>query len=51
MPLFFTDKKNYIIEKALRLMLTVVGTYMLNVCVCKSNKAADRIYLTAHIKK
>lgn len=30
-------------------MLTVVNMHMLNVCVCKSNKAADKIYLSAHI--
>lgn len=37
-------------KKALKLMLTVVNTHMLNVCVCKSNKAADKMYLSAHIK-
>lgn len=37
-------------KKALKLMLTVVNTHVLNVCVCKSNKAADKMYLSAHIK-
>lgn len=31
-------------------MVTVVNPHMLNVCVCKSNKAANKIYHSAHIK-